>query len=701
MSGGPPQRLGNYKLERRIGKGGSSEVYLARHRLLNDRVVAIKLLLSQDEEWIERFTREANLTSKLRHQHIIQIYDHGEQPPYHYTVMEYVNGGSLRDLIENGRRLSLDLALHIFRAAGRALDFAHINGVIHRDVSPGNILLERETTRVLLTDFGIARESGNNGLTTMNRVMGTQGYMSPEHFSSAKHVTHMSDIFSLGVVLYQMLCGRLPWDHTPRLPNEGGGWFTAPRPIKDCGVEGLPADVDRVFQTMLAIDQLKRYPSAQAAIDELEAILNRHTAETRIYRGASGSQPNLRPVAGGAQPATHRAAPSASTAFQVISLPHVVETALGPDLLKGPLEEARRREEQLRDGTEVARLLDTWSSGGRLRLPSLGRRAALHQIRHEKICTYELNVLYETREPEQLVEEPIAKVGTPPIEKSADRWGLDLPVPQNFTEQAGEKVRLPGSVQAVICDRCTGLGRMTCKRCGGKMLVPSITPATASTVSPSAPPRSATSTAGGPSGAATEQRPPAPARMVPCSECGGKGATVCGRCSGQGNLLRHKTVTWRRSPAMFKAHDDLRLTADRQEQQLLKQCAQQQIYQESCVGGTRPEWEQVPELKGLLDSARTRTDGDTKIVLSQVTISFIPRTEVSFDLGGRPRNVRGENGTPIAVTPSYETSIFGFENVLLNDWHFLNWDRVLLVLVSIVGFVFLLLLLFALSALYR
>ena len=103
-----PQRIGNYQLERQIGKGGMSEVWLGRHRSLENRLVAIKLLLSQDSEWIDRFQREANITSRMRHEHIIQIFDHGYQPPFHYTVMEYVAGGALRTLQKPGQPLPLD-----------------------------------------------------------------------------------------------------------------------------------------------------------------------------------------------------------------------------------------------------------------------------------------------------------------------------------------------------------------------------------------------------------------------------------------------------------------------------------------------------------------------------------------------------------------------------------------------------------------
>jgi serine/threonine protein kinase len=193
-----PEWIGNYRLERQIGKGGMSQVWLARHRTLRERRVAIKILLSQDTEWIDRFTREAEITSQLRHEHIVPIYDHGHQAPFHYTVMEYVEGGSLRDLLDQRGRLPLDLAAHIFRCAAAALDYAHAHGVVHRDISTGNILVESAGKRVLLSDFGIARESGKAGMTTVNKVMGTPGFLSPEHAASATAVTHLSDIYSLG-----------------------------------------------------------------------------------------------------------------------------------------------------------------------------------------------------------------------------------------------------------------------------------------------------------------------------------------------------------------------------------------------------------------------------------------------------------------------------------------------------------------------
>jgi eukaryotic-like serine/threonine-protein kinase len=159
--------IGNYVLERELDRGGTAAVYLARHQTLN-RQVAIKLLLSQADDQIERFKREAELTSQLKHPHIVEIYDHGRLPDGSaYTVMEAAMGGSLRQKLEKApqHRLPLEEGLRIFRQIGEALDFAHSKGTIHRDVTPGNILIDASGVRAVLTDFGIARSEKRQSMT--------------------------------------------------------------------------------------------------------------------------------------------------------------------------------------------------------------------------------------------------------------------------------------------------------------------------------------------------------------------------------------------------------------------------------------------------------------------------------------------------------------------------------------------------------
>ncbi len=667
-----PQQIGNYQLERQIGRGGMSEVWLGRHRSLDNRLVAVKLLLPQDTEWIARFAREAAITSRLRHEHIIQIFDHGHQPPYHYTIMEYVVGGALRNLIRPRQPLPLDLTLRIVHAAGAALDYAHAHGVIHRDVSPGNILIEQENGRVLLTDFGIARESGRVGMTTISKVMGTPGYLSPEHASSATSVTHLSDIYGLGVVLYEMLSGALPWDHTPGV-IDGGGPFAEPLPLRSRGVSGLPPDVDRVLKTMLAPDPSKRYPSARAAIDDLDQVLARHSGPTQVV-GAAAS--------GGAAPSAGGPAGRGTTIPAQVVEPHPVEKALGPDLIKGPMQKARERAESLAEQRELAGLLDQWSRAGLFRRRLLGRQAVFHRATSTNIYFYTLKVLYETREPVQTVEAPDHKAQAVKIEKGQDRWGVALPAPKGFQEEAGATITLPGSTRVLTCEVCSGPGRVACPRCQGRARI--------AVVRETPRPGGAPAKAGGVATATAAPAPPlvglpptAPA-VIPCPDCSGTGSHECERCEGAGRLVQRKTTTWRRRPATFTAGDDLPRVDERW---LHRSCQLTTVYQEQQIGAVRPEWQLVPDLAELIARAQSEAGPDTRIALSEVSIAFVPITELIFDLGDAPAPATqppGKSRKPKQLRRSdaglYRWHIYGFERQLPKDWRFLNWDRMLMLI---------------------
>src|ERR1700722_13137936 len=206
-----------------IGQGGMGAVYKARQKQL-DRIVALKILppnISSDATFAERFTREARALAKLNHPNIVTLYEFGETSGQFYFLMEFVDGVNLRQLLNNSR-LSAREALAIVPQICDALQFAHDHGIVHRDIKPENILLDRRG-RVKVADFGLAKlvaqgnestagiaTTGSPSLTEAGKIMGTPQYMAPEQVAHPLEVDHRADIYSLGVVFYQMLTGELP-----------------------------------------------------------------------------------------------------------------------------------------------------------------------------------------------------------------------------------------------------------------------------------------------------------------------------------------------------------------------------------------------------------------------------------------------------------------------------------------------------------
>src|SRR5437763_2426118 len=200
-----------YEVVRELAQGGMAEVYLARDQLL-DRPVALKALFpeyAREPSFVERFRREAQAAANLNHPNIVAIYDWGQEDGTYFIVMEYVEGRVLRDLIRSEAPLDPNQSAEIAAEIASALGFAHRNGVVHRDVKPGNVLLTR-SGNVKVTDFGIARAGTNEALTQTGSVMGTATYFSPEQ-AQGMPVDGRSDVYSLGVVLYEMVTGQPPF----------------------------------------------------------------------------------------------------------------------------------------------------------------------------------------------------------------------------------------------------------------------------------------------------------------------------------------------------------------------------------------------------------------------------------------------------------------------------------------------------------
>src|SRR5258708_7839745 len=203
---------GQYRVIRLLGRGGMGAVYLARDLAL-EREVAIKVVKTAEEQSYDRFRREARTAAKLSHPNIVPLHAFGEVEGMPYFVMGYVRGESLAARLRRDGKLPDDEARRIVADLAEALDHAHRQGVVHRDVKPDNVLLDDESGRALLTDFGVAKALGRSEtLTAVGSVVGTPSYMSPEQAAGRADIDGRSDIYSLGVMAYAMLTGRLPFE---------------------------------------------------------------------------------------------------------------------------------------------------------------------------------------------------------------------------------------------------------------------------------------------------------------------------------------------------------------------------------------------------------------------------------------------------------------------------------------------------------
>jgi beta-lactam-binding protein with PASTA domain/serine/threonine protein kinase len=271
---------GRYELHRRLGRGGMAEVYLARDLLL-DRPVAVKVLfpaLATDAGFVERFRREAQSAANLQHPNIVSVFDWGEANGTYFIVMEYVEGQTLAEMIHQEGRLHPDRAAEITHDIAAALGFAHRNRVVHRDVKPGNVLITRDGG-VKVADFGIARalsDSTDQNLTKTGSVMGTATYFSPEQARGAP-VDPRSDIYSLGVVLYEMITGRPPFGGDNAVAIAYKHVQENPLPPRQID-PSLPDTLEAITLKCLAKNPANRYPTAQ----DLRADLRRYLDGSRI-----------------------------------------------------------------------------------------------------------------------------------------------------------------------------------------------------------------------------------------------------------------------------------------------------------------------------------------------------------------------------------------------------------------------------------
>lgn len=303
------RRIGKYEIVGRLGRGGMAEVLRAYHATL-DRYVAIKLLhkfLADDPAFRVRFEREARHIARLKHPNIVQVYDFEFDPTddSYYMVMELIGGETLKDrllaLKEQGQYFPLDETIRIIRDAAAALSYAHKQGMMHRDVKPANLMLDGDG-RLVLTDFGIAKLVSNPQITSTGGMVGTPAYMAPEQ-GMGELGDERADLYSLGVIMYEMLAGDVPYDaDTPlglilKHVNNPVPSLLELRP-------DLPPQVDALVRRLMAKQPEDRYATADELVDALDALTG-----------------GTAPAAASVPPATKRPAPAAQERPEASAVP--------------------------------------------------------------------------------------------------------------------------------------------------------------------------------------------------------------------------------------------------------------------------------------------------------------------------------------------------------------------------------------------
>jgi tRNA A-37 threonylcarbamoyl transferase component Bud32 len=285
---GPPRVIGGrYELQGLIGEGGAARVYRARDGVL-DRIIAVKLLRDEygaDQEFVARFYREARAVASLSHPNIVDIYDYGAHDGTYFIAMQYIEGTDLKSILRREGRLAPARAIGIVDGALRALGAAHERGIIHRDVKPQNLLVRASDGLVKLTDFGVARAIGAVQVTAAGTTFGTAHYMAPEQ-SAGGAIGPATDLYAVGVVLFEALTGRLPFEGDTPLQIALQHQHAPPPAVTEFAPD-VPPGLARVVERALAKDPLARFSSAQVMRQALDAAL----ADVPRQRAAAATTP--------------------------------------------------------------------------------------------------------------------------------------------------------------------------------------------------------------------------------------------------------------------------------------------------------------------------------------------------------------------------------------------------------------------------
>lgn len=288
--------LGNrYELLEKIGEGGMAEVYKAKCHLLN-RFVAVKILKNQysdNEEFVNKFKQEASSAASLTHNNIVGIYDIGSENSINYIVMEYVDGKTLKEIIIENKVLKYDEAIIIAIQIAKALECAHNNNIIHRDVKPHNILVTKDGI-IKVTDFGIAKATSSVTITNSDRIIGSAHYFSPEQ-AKGQYVDSKTDIYSLGIVLYEMVTGKVPYDAESPVSVALKHIQEPVIPPKQINPD-IPESLNVLILKAIEKEQYKRYQSANDILLDLQKIKNNPETELVINSKENEYTMVMRPI---------------------------------------------------------------------------------------------------------------------------------------------------------------------------------------------------------------------------------------------------------------------------------------------------------------------------------------------------------------------------------------------------------------------
>ncbi len=307
----PGMEIGKrYLVVRLLGMGGMGAVYLVHDRS-STADVALKLIrsdIAENPEALERFKREIQLSSKVTHKNVLRVYDLGASDGIKYLTMQFVEGEDLSTVLKREGRLPNPRLIHVFRQILEGLRAAHDQGVIHRDLKPQNIMLDA-ADNVYVTDFGLAKSLEQSGMTQTGAIVGTPYYMSPEQVKGSP-IDHRSDIYSLGVILYEMSTGRLPFTGSTPYEVMAQRLQRAPQPAGELNPD-LPAYLRKILERCMTVDPAARYQTVEEILKDLDAGGFRTTLRFEVAR-----RPWLRPALAvvDRRSASSRARPSPSEA---------------------------------------------------------------------------------------------------------------------------------------------------------------------------------------------------------------------------------------------------------------------------------------------------------------------------------------------------------------------------------------------------